>query len=371
MSSRIVCVGGGITGAFAAYFLARRGAEVTIVEREGIAAHASGRNPGGLNPLHGPGIPGPMQELALESMRLHLTSWDHIRRLSGVAFGGRMATRLQLAMDKSDEGELAAARALYEATPGFSARRLSSAELRNVEPRLGAEVIGALRTHGNARVDPGSYTRAVAQAAVNLGARVVCGDVRDLGYRDGRVTRVVLESGTIGCDGMVIAPGVWCEQPARWLGIRLAVEPVKGELLLVDANGADVANEITWRQLGMYPAAGSRLWLGGTEDRVGLDTRPSGSARSRILDGIRRLVPGIGQPRIVRQVAGLRPVTPDGFPILGIPSGWENVCVATGAGRKGMLLGAGLGLAASDLALDRTTRLPIAACDPARPAVQT
>jgi D-amino-acid dehydrogenase len=69
-------------------------------------------------------------------------------------------------------------------------------------------------------------------------------------------------------------------------------------------------------------------------------------------------------------VAGLRPVTPDGLPILGISARWENVCLATGAGRKGMLLGAALGLAASELVVGGTTGLPIAACDLGRPGAR-
>jgi glycine oxidase len=367
---QIVCVGGGITGAFAAYFLVRQGAEVTIIERDRIGAHASGHNPGGLNPLHGPGIPGPLKDLALESMRLHLESWEDIRRFSGVDFGGCMVTRLRLAMSARDEAELAAAQALHDATPGFSARALSASELRSVEPRVCPDAIGGLWTEGSARVDAGPYTRAVSKAAVELGARIAHGEVRDLRHRGRRVTGVVSDSGTVECDGVVIAPGAWCAAPARWLGIKLAVEPVKGELLLAQTNIPPPQTEITWHEFGVYPARAGALWLGGTEDRVGFDASPSSTARKRILDGIQRMLPSIGRLRVVRQVAGLRPVTPDGLPILGISARWENVCLATGAGRKGMLLGAALGLAASELVVGGTTGLPIAACDLGRPGAR-
>src|SRR3954453_7645849 len=106
----IAVVGGGITGAFAAYFLARRGAEVTLIERDEVAAHASGKNPGGLNPLHGPGIPGPMQELSLEAFRLHLEHFSPPRR-----------PRLQLAVDAADLDRLANGKRLYDSTHGFDA----------------------------------------------------------------------------------------------------------------------------------------------------------------------------------------------------------------------------------------------------------
>ena len=64
VAPRIVVVGGGIAGAFAAYFLAGDGYDVRLIERGGIGGQASGLNPGGLNPLHGTGIPGSMQALA-------------------------------------------------------------------------------------------------------------------------------------------------------------------------------------------------------------------------------------------------------------------------------------------------------------------
>ena len=65
---KVVVIGGGITGVFAAYFLAALGAEPTVLERGEIGGEASGANAGGLNPLHGAGIPGPMQEFALASL---------------------------------------------------------------------------------------------------------------------------------------------------------------------------------------------------------------------------------------------------------------------------------------------------------------
>src|SRR3954447_3194675 len=101
----IAVVGGGITGAFAAYFLARRGVEVTLIERDDVGAHASGKNPGGLNPLHGPGIPGPMQDLAREAFRLPLNPFSPPRR-----------PRLQLAIDPADIDRLERSKALYDST---------------------------------------------------------------------------------------------------------------------------------------------------------------------------------------------------------------------------------------------------------------
>ncbi len=168
----------------------------------------------------------------------------------------------------------------------------------------------------------------------------------------------------VECDGVVIASGPWAAAPAQWLGAHLPVSPLKGELLLVEPTTGGPTAEITWRQFGVYQAAGDRLWLGGTEEAAGFDTSPTAAARERILSGVAQLMPGLGPVRVVSQVAGLRPVTPDGLPIVGIPSGWENVCLATGAGRKGMLYGAALGLAATEILLRGVTGLAVRDCHP-------
>src|SRR5436190_18539481 len=160
----IVVVGGGITGAFTAYFLARLGGRTTIIDRAGIGQEASGHNPGGLNPRHGAGIPGPMDAFALESFHLHLANWDSIQRLSGIQFSGRRVTRIHLAMDETDRVHLRQTSETYEAPSDFAARWLGRDAVLEIEPRVSAAAQGALWSEGNAKVDPGAYTRAVAES---------------------------------------------------------------------------------------------------------------------------------------------------------------------------------------------------------------
>ncbi len=366
MAPRIVIVGGGITGAFATYFVSRLGGAATLVERDLIGGQASGHNAGGLNPLHGAGIPGPMQELALESLRLHREHARRIGQLSGTEFGARLVPRLQLALNEREARALAHQEALCNSTPGFRARLLDAAELRRREPRVRTDARAALYTEGNARVDPGPYTNAVAAAAARLGAKSLRAQALDLVHSDGRVSAVRLDTGPLECEGVVLAQGPWCIDAARWLGVELPVEPVKGDLLLAEPAGEPLEVEIVSEDSAVYAGANGRVWLGGTEDRVGFDPTPTASARTRILEGIGELLPGLETPIVVGQVAGLRPVSDDGFPIVGIPRGWENVCVATGAGRKGMLYSASLGLAAAELLLGGRTSMPIAGAALAR-----
>jgi glycine oxidase len=361
----IAIVGGGITGAFTAYFLARLGVPATLIERDLIGAHASGKNPGGLNPMHGAGIPGPMHKVTLEAFRLHLDNWESIQEASGIDFSPRLAARLHLAMDDRDIEGLASTKQVYDATRGFAARWVEANELAAIEPGLDPAVRRGLWTEGNAKVDSAAYTRAVASAAAGLGATSLTAEVRGLRHDGPRVTGVTLDTGTLSCGGVVIASGAWCAEPSRWLGVPIPVEPVRGEMLLVEASRG-VQTDLAWRDAAAYGTGGSEVWLGGTEDRVGLDAAPSDSGRASILERAARLLPEMRRARVLRHMAALRPVTPDGIPIVGLAPGWENASLALGSGRKGVLLSAAIGRAAADLLTVGKTEVPIGPCTPER-----
>jgi glycine oxidase len=343
-----VVIGGGITGAFAAFSLARRGFGVTLLERGEIAGEASGNNPGGLNPLHGPGIPGPLAKLALESFQLHVDSWDEIRELSQIDFAPRIAPRVHIALDDDDVAELDRMKDLYDSTAGFTAEWMERDELEAMEPRLSPAVVRGLWTDGNGKVSSARYTRAVVAASVALGARLVTGDARGLRREGGRATGVLLEDGCIDCDAVVLATGPWCVEPARWLGIAVPVEPVKGELVLVRPDGGGIRVDLARRDAAVYGTGGADVWLGGTEERAGFDWRPTAAARETVLARAAQLMPELERAQVLRQTAALRPATPDGLPIVGAANGWENVFLALGGGRKGVLLSTGIARAAAE-----------------------
>jgi glycine oxidase len=362
----VVVVGGGIVGAFATYFLARRGIQATLLERGRVGGEASGNNAGNLAPLEGPGIPGPMQPFALESFELHREHAAAIEELSGVDVTPRCTTRLHAAFDEQDLIQLGRVKETYDTTPGFAASWLDREALVAAEPRVGREIGNALSVEGNARVEGGRYTRAIVAAAEALGATTLRAEVRGLRHRGGRVAGVDLASGSLDCGAVILAPGPWCADPARWLGTAVPVEPVKGELLLVEPPGGGVRADLVGGNAALYGTGGTSVWLGQTEDRVGFDRAATPEARNSILAGAATLLTDVRHARVLRQTVGLRPVTPDGFPIVGAPPGWENVCLAVGGGRKGMLLSSGMGLAAAELITEGATAVTIGPCSPER-----
>ena len=107
-------------------------------------------------------------------------------------------------------------------------------------------------------------------------------------------------------------------------------------------------------------------WIGATEELRGFDTSPSAWARQFLLDRAVRLLPAMADARLVKHTACLRPLTSDRLPIIGKAPGWENVYLATGAGKKGILISPGMGKAVADLITTGETRLPIEPFSPDR-----
>ncbi|MCE2464469.1 MAG: FAD-dependent oxidoreductase, partial [Dehalococcoidia bacterium] len=101
------------------------------------------------------------------------------------------------------------------------------------------------------------------------------------------------------------------------------------------------------------------IYAGTTEERVGYDDRPTTEARERIMGLALDILPFLEGARLALQTACLRPLSADGLPIIGRAPGWEGVYVATGAGRKGILLGPAMGRAVADLIVRENTQLSV------------
>ncbi len=360
-SSDVVVVGGGVAGCSVAYFLAQAGVKVTLVEREGVASQASGFSAGGLNPLQGTGIPGPLGPLAIESFRMHLALWDELRQQTGIDYEGRIISLLKVAFEEADLADLQETAEAFSPVDGFEAERLDRQQLLDLEPRLSPHVMSGVIATGNAALDSYKYTLALLEAAKKLGTRVVSGTVCGLESKDGNVTQVVLQDGTLPCGQVVLAMGPWSRQAEPWLDAYIPVDPLKGEILRLDSGGSRLFNDISGGGGSLHPKPDGLVWCGTTEEWRGFDRAPSDLARQSILEGAVRLIPDLAEARLVLHTACMRPVTPDWLPIVGRVPGWQNAYLATGAGKKGVLLSPGIGKSIADLMTHGETALSIEA----------
>lgn len=358
-TTEVAIIGGGAAGCATAYYLAKAGVKATIIEREGIGSQASGFNAGGLNPLQGAGIPGPLAALASESFKMHQDLAERLPQESGIPIHFKTLTMIDVAFDGAELHDMAETLAIFEAADGFSAHWMETSDLLDLEPRLNPAAIKGLYTHGNASLTGYDYTMALCKAAEGMGASVIAKAAMGLKTSGSRVTGVILEEGEIDCESVVIATGPWSGGAEEWLGLKIPVQPLKGEIVRVEPVGAPLEQDFSGAGSSLYMRADGLIWVGATEADEGFDNEPTEAAKKKLLDGAFKIMPSLANARIVKHTACLRPVTSDWLPIVGATPGWDNAYLATGAGKKGILISPGMGKATSDLITQGKTDLSV------------
>ena len=362
----VAIIGGGAAGCAIAYYLGQAGLTSNIIEREGVASQASGFAAGGLNPLTGHGIPGPLADFAWESFFLHKGLYPELSTLTGIDYQLRAASEIMLTFDRSAVPEFEALAEMFSSTPGFAASMSDEAQVHKLDPRVSGQFAACVFKQGNLQLDSQAFTQALHAAAMHAGASLRPGSVRGLEVCNDHVTRVLLDDGVIECGQVVLAMGPWSRHAESWLNTYIPVDPLKGEILRMELPGGPLEHDVSAEGASIYAKPDGLAWCGTTEDWRGFDRQPLPETRERILAGIKRVVPSIADAKLVMHTACLRPVTPDWLPIIGRAPGFRNAWLATGAGKKGILLAPAIGKSVADLVADGETYLPIDNFSPQR-----
>jgi glycine oxidase len=254
---------------------------------------------------------------------------------------------------------------LWEKADGFSAQWLKSEEVHRLESRFSQDVKGGILLEEVGMLDSYRYTLALAQAAEHYGAEIMHGEAVGLKSTGNRITGVRLKSGAIACDAVVVALGPWSGQVSSWLGLDIPVQPLKGQILYLEAPDPPLKYHVHG-PCSFVHKADNLVWVGATEERADFDTHTTVEARDYLIHRALKMMPYLGQLRLVQQTACLRPVTPDSRPIIGKAPGWDGVYLATGAAKKGILLSPGIGRSTADLITKGETSLPIEPFAPER-----
>ena len=354
---QVVIVGGGVFGCCAAYELARSGARVTLIERDATGAHASGRNPGNLNPILG-AAPA-LVPFALESFRLHRELATALAAGGAASYALEPVKRVLVAFDETDDGDLDAVERAFAGHPSFATARLGAGSLRTIEPRLAPVLRGGLLIEGNYSLDSRAFHLAIAAAARGAGVEPVRTSATGVAARGGLVTHVHTAAGRHACDALVLATGPWVAETREWIGVDLPVMPVKGEMLRLRLRERSISHDFTHGLISLYRRGDEEVWVGVTREEAGFDESPTAAGRRALIDGAARILPAVLDAEVIEHLAALRPMSRSALPIVGRAPGWNNVYIANGGGIKGMLLGTGVGAAIRDLIMNGTTALPL------------
>jgi glycine/D-amino acid oxidase-like deaminating enzyme len=357
----VVVVGGGIIGAACAFELSGRGASVTLLEREELAAGASGRN-------NGLWVT-PPDPVLLPMAKISLARYLELAEASPVPFrlDPEPIGLVAVALDEEEMRNGDEAHEPYRAA-GVRVDRLESADVLRLEPAIASRVIGGWLVHHGHRLAPAALTVALALMATEQGATVRHHlPARALVVNGERVTGVVTDEGRIAADEVVVAAGPWSSSLLDPIGARLPITGARGWLVRLDPlagllrhlvasagweegtgrweDGAVRAGSLeevsaTTSTL-LHPSSDGSLIAGSSRQPAITPEAEEPAVAATIVRGAIRLVPALADADVRSAWWGIRPLSPDERPFIGRLA--EGLSVAAGHGSEGVILGAGTG----------------------------
>jgi D-amino-acid dehydrogenase len=381
---KVLIVGGGVIGLFAAHYCAERGMRVTVVERNGARRDGcSYGNTGMVVPSHFVPLAAPgMVALALKWMwnpaspfyvkprlSLDLVSWGlrftraataaHVSRAAPLLCRLHMESRaLYEAMGRGfhfeKRGVLILCRtehALEEEAAlvpqaralGLSAQVLDAKATAALEPDVHLNAIGAVHIAEDCNVEPRVLMDALQARCAAAGVEFRW-NTEATGWRTGggRIRALSTSAGDLEADEFVLGAGSWSPPLARELGLRLPMQAGKGYSLTLERPRRSVRTcaVLSEARVSVSPMNGS-LRFGGTLELAGLDESINPIRVRGIIGSVQRYFPDFGPAEFegVKPWRGLRPCTPDGLPYVGRSAAAPNLVVATGHAMMGVSLG--------------------------------
>ena len=341
-SHDVVIVGGGIVACLSGYLLGRRGYKVTILEADSLGSHASGFAFGGLDPLTGIGLPEPLLDFSLWCFVRHRSLARELHEATGIDVGFELRDRLNLAFNNEETKVLKDQIEWMKDVGGFTVEWVSNAEARRLEPQVSGEITGALYQRSPGALEPYRFILAAMRAAERYGVEMLQRRAIGLISDGDRVTGVTLESGTIDAGIVILAMGPWTGLASEWCGVDIPVTPLKGQILRLRTLHDPLKMAVNYAHSYVATKSDGLIWAGTTEEETGFDDSLNSAARDSIMADFLKMIPGMTDAELLQQTACLRPLSADGLPIVDKVTGWENLYVSTGAGRKGILWSTGM-----------------------------
>jgi glycine oxidase len=348
-------IGGGVIGAACARAAARRGLRSTLFAPGPDPAAASAAS-AGLLAAQIEHADEQLLPLAVRGRDLYEDLAASLKDTTGLDIGFQPVGIATVAFD-DHEAEALWALVAAQRQAGLRCDWLDRQDLEDHWPGFGQDARGALYAPEDGCLDPIALTAALLADARRLGTTVNPEPVLRILTAGTRVMGVATRNGSVPASQVVVAAGAWSPRIAD-LPRPLPVEPVRGQMVATEWPAA-LPPAILYHGHGYLLPRGNEALLGSTMERVGFDGSTTPEAVGAIRRAAARLCPAIGQASVRRAWAGLRPLTPDGRPILGADPDLSGLWYATGHARNGILLAGITGEVIGDLLSTGATNVDI------------
>lgn len=360
-----VVAGGGIAGLATARALAKSGATCVLVERFNTGRAASWAAGGILSPQAEAAPDSPLMPLALAARKRHAFLAEELAGETGIVVEYHRFGVLRLAFDEAEAAEL---RALVDAqrAAGLKAEIVSAEGLRQLEPAANPEAISGALFPDDHRVDNRGLLKALHEAAIASGVEMR-EDQAALGLEivKDRVVAVRTTGSRIETGGVVNALGAWAAS-LPYDPAPPPIRPVKGHMLALEG-GLPAMRHVVYGGHGyVIPRGDGALIAGSTMEEAGYDLAVNEKRVATVRETAARIVPETRSAQVADSWTGLRPASPDGLPILGRSPKVENLFLAAGLFRNGILLGPLVGDLVAGIARGASTRIDLAPFSPGR-----
>jgi glycine oxidase len=343
----VVVIGAGAIGCSIAYYLAKEGIKVALLERESLGSGSTAHATGFISLLGTEFTPGPSFQFGLDSYNAFPKLVEELESATGMDLLYQRRPSLRLALEESEE-KLIKEMMVWQ-QEHVAMHWITAAEVHELEPRLTPSLIGAVYEDESAQLDSYRLNLALGAAAEKLGTQTINRKVTGLISEGNRITGVHTDGEDVLCDTVVVSAGLWSPEFQKDLNFPIPVGALKGERVLLKYAGDPLQVLISSPKRGHmisrldgFLSVGStggrdydqdQLYQGEDMDRVTTET-----ARLEIMQRAIDVFPDLENAELVEQLAGSRPLSPDRVPIIGPVPGKEGVVLATGHTTKGIHL---------------------------------